>query len=198
MKVPYDEALASHIGSESCGSIREDALEALTGVRAGWVLSLENVYIRSADSFRPLEGNTGRIAIARSARTPRGLRPHARTQAPHKEAKVLRSEAGRSRVRLGFGQVRAVNPKGHDGDARTREVGQAHSTCEVSEQGRWCAIGCGGDGGKGSGQGEAASANQAHGTQRPVPQGGPATRAGAATTGGLPPVRLIHGKSPVR
>src|ERR1039458_8149944 len=50
MKVSYDEGLASHIGSESCGSIREDALEALTGVRAGWVLSLENVYIRSADA----------------------------------------------------------------------------------------------------------------------------------------------------
>src|ERR1039458_5596251 len=112
MKVSYDEGLASHIGSESCGSIREDALEALTGVRAGWVLSLENVFIRSADSFRPLEGNTGRIAIARSVWAPRGLRPHARTQAPHKGGDASRSEAGRSRVRLGFGQVRAVNPKG--------------------------------------------------------------------------------------
>jgi hypothetical protein len=112
MRVSYDEGIASHIGSESCGSIREDAVEALTGVCAGWALSLENFLIRSADDLRPLEGNTGWVAIARPDRTPRGLRPHARTQASHKEAKVLRSEAGRSRVQLGFGQVRAVNPKG--------------------------------------------------------------------------------------
>ena len=112
MKVSYDQGVASQVGPESCGGIREDVVEALTGESAGRVLSLENVYIRSADGFRPSEGNTGRIVIARSDRTPRGLRPHARTQAPHKEAKVLRSEVGRSRVRLGFGQVRAVNPKG--------------------------------------------------------------------------------------
>jgi len=112
MKEPYGEGLASHTGSESCGGVRKDAVEALTGVRAGWVLSLESVLIRGADGFRPSEGNTGRIVIARSDRTPRGLRPHARTQASHKEAKVLRSEAGRSRVRLGYCQVRAVNPKG--------------------------------------------------------------------------------------
>lgn len=112
MKASYGEGIASHIGSESCGSIREDAVEALTGVRAGWVLSLENFIVRSADDLRPSEGNTGRVANARSARTPRGLRPHARAQAPHKEAKCLRPEAGRSRVRLGATQVRAVNPQG--------------------------------------------------------------------------------------
>ncbi len=74
MKVSYDEGIASHIGSESCGGIREDTVEALTGVCAGWVSSLDNS-IRSADGLRPSEGNTGRIAIARFARTPRGLRP---------------------------------------------------------------------------------------------------------------------------
>ncbi len=116
MKVSYDEGIASHIGSESCGGIHEDTVEALTGVCAGWVLSLEN-FIRSADGLRPSEGNTGRIDIARFVRTPRGLRPHARTQAPHEGGprviRAFRPEAGRSQVRLGQSvQVRAVNPQG--------------------------------------------------------------------------------------
>jgi hypothetical protein len=112
MRVSYGEGIASYTGSESCTATREGAVEALTGVCAGWVSSLEN-FIRSADGLRPSEGNTGRIAIARSARTPRGLRPHARTQAPHKEGDAFRSEAGRSQVRLGdVAQVRAVNPQG--------------------------------------------------------------------------------------
>ena len=35
MQVPCDEGLASHIGPESCGGVREDDGEALTGeVRA--------------------------------------------------------------------------------------------------------------------------------------------------------------------
>ena len=112
MRVSYGEGIASHIGPESCGGIREDAVEALTGVCAGWVSSLEN-FIRSADGLRPSEGNTGRIVIARFVRTPRGLRPHARTQAPHKEGNPFRTEAGRSQVRLGRSvQARAVNPQG--------------------------------------------------------------------------------------
>ena len=41
MKESYGEGLASHTGPESCASGREAAGEALTGVRAGWVLSLE-------------------------------------------------------------------------------------------------------------------------------------------------------------
>lgn len=113
MRVSYGEGIASHTGSESCVVARKDDGEALTGVRAGWVSSLEKVFIRSADGLRPSEGNTGRIAIARFTWAPRGLRPHARTQAPH--------EGG---TRLPYGsreipgsawasaQARAVNPKG--------------------------------------------------------------------------------------
>jgi RNA-directed DNA polymerase len=41
MEVPYDEGLASHIGPESCVCGRKAAGEALTGVRAGQVLSRE-------------------------------------------------------------------------------------------------------------------------------------------------------------
>ncbi len=74
MRVSYGEDLASPTGPEPCGPMRENRAEALTGVRAGWVLSHENVFIRSANGLRPSEGNTGRIAIARSARAPRGLK----------------------------------------------------------------------------------------------------------------------------
>jgi hypothetical protein len=41
MKDLYGEGIASHTGSESCGSGRKAIAEALTGVRAGRVLSRE-------------------------------------------------------------------------------------------------------------------------------------------------------------
>ena len=41
MKESYGEGLANHAGPESCGVVRENGVEALTGVRAGWVLSRE-------------------------------------------------------------------------------------------------------------------------------------------------------------
>lgn len=41
MKEPYEEGIASHFGPESCVVTREGGSEALTGVRAGWVLSRE-------------------------------------------------------------------------------------------------------------------------------------------------------------
>jgi hypothetical protein len=41
MKVSYGEGLAIHTGSESCIGVRKGAGEALTGVRAGQVLSRE-------------------------------------------------------------------------------------------------------------------------------------------------------------
>ena len=44
MKESYDEGLASHIGSESCAGVCKGLGEALTGVRAGRVLSRENYY----------------------------------------------------------------------------------------------------------------------------------------------------------
>ena len=41
MKVLYIEGLANHIGPESCIGVRKGDGEALTGERAGWVLSRE-------------------------------------------------------------------------------------------------------------------------------------------------------------
>ncbi len=45
MKVLYAEGVAIHGGPESCVVVREDDGEALTGVRAGWLLSHENLTI---------------------------------------------------------------------------------------------------------------------------------------------------------
>ena len=41
MKVSHVEGVANHDGPESCGAVREDGVEALTGECAGWVLSRE-------------------------------------------------------------------------------------------------------------------------------------------------------------
>jgi hypothetical protein len=41
MEVSYIEGLANHIGPESCIGVRKGDDEALTGERAGWVLSCE-------------------------------------------------------------------------------------------------------------------------------------------------------------
>ncbi len=50
MKESYVEGLAAHSGSESCVVAREGRGEALTGVRAGRVLSRERKFLRGADA----------------------------------------------------------------------------------------------------------------------------------------------------
>ena len=56
MKESYVERLATHDGPESCGAFREESVEALTGVRAGRVLSRERNLLRDADAV----GRSGR------------------------------------------------------------------------------------------------------------------------------------------
>jgi RNA-directed DNA polymerase len=41
MQEPYGEGVATHTGPESCAAGRKAGGEALTGVRAGWVMSRE-------------------------------------------------------------------------------------------------------------------------------------------------------------
>ena len=50
MQESYGEGLAIHTGPESCGAAREGGVEALTGVRAGRVLSRETNILRDADA----------------------------------------------------------------------------------------------------------------------------------------------------
>jgi len=50
MQESFGEGLAAHTGPESCVAVCEDRREALTGERAGWVLSRERKLLRDADA----------------------------------------------------------------------------------------------------------------------------------------------------
>jgi hypothetical protein len=67
-------------------------MEALTGALVGWVLSSEIRLVQGADVLKPTEGNTVRIAIARSGPALRSRRPHARKE-------TLCARTGRPRCR---------------------------------------------------------------------------------------------------
>jgi hypothetical protein len=56
MQKSYECEVATHIGSESCGAARKGGVEALTGERAGWVLSRVRNSLRDADAV----GESGR------------------------------------------------------------------------------------------------------------------------------------------
>jgi hypothetical protein len=56
MKKSYECDLATHIGPESCGVARKGGVEALTGERAGRVLSRVRQSLRDADAV----GESGR------------------------------------------------------------------------------------------------------------------------------------------
>src|SRR5436309_3810901 len=54
MKESYGEGVATHTGPESCGVVCKGGVEALTGVRAGRVLSRERTFLRDADAASAL------------------------------------------------------------------------------------------------------------------------------------------------
>ena len=76
MKESYVEGLATHSGPESCVTVREGSGEALTGVRAGRVLSRESSCLRGADAV----GGCGRPYPAHRYREMR--RDPARSETP--------------------------------------------------------------------------------------------------------------------
>lgn len=80
MKEPYVEAVANHDGPESCVRTRKGANEALTGVRAGRVLSREINEFEVPTLLTEAEGNTPTAVVARRWVTSRGRRPLARTE----------------------------------------------------------------------------------------------------------------------
>src|SRR5882757_8351364 len=63
MKKSYECEVATHIGPESCGAARKSSVEALTGERAGRVLSRVRPFLRDADAV----GESGRPHPARQA-----------------------------------------------------------------------------------------------------------------------------------
>jgi RNA-directed DNA polymerase len=76
MKESYVEGLAAHDGPESCVAVRKSRSEALTGVRAGRVLSRERDSLRGADAV----GGCGRPHSAHRYREMR--RDPARSETP--------------------------------------------------------------------------------------------------------------------
>jgi hypothetical protein len=52
MQKSYESGSATHIGPESCGAARKGGVEALTGERAGRVLSRVRNSLRDADAVR--------------------------------------------------------------------------------------------------------------------------------------------------
>ena len=56
MKESYESGVATHIGPESCGAACKGGVEALTGERAGRVLSRVRITLRDADAV----GESGR------------------------------------------------------------------------------------------------------------------------------------------
>ena len=90
MEELHTEGPAIHGDPESCGDGRKAAIEALTGARAGWVLSRETRNpFPDADAVFPAAGNTDGTVNARDPMIRRGLRPHA-------SAEPSRARTGRS------------------------------------------------------------------------------------------------------
>jgi hypothetical protein len=56
MKKSYECDVVTHIGPESYGAVRKSSVEALTGERAGRLLSCERTFLRDADAV----GESGR------------------------------------------------------------------------------------------------------------------------------------------
>jgi hypothetical protein len=84
MKESYSEGVATHTGPESCDVVREGGVEALTGVRAGRVLSRESNFLRSADAVE----DVGRQHRARRYRET--LPDSARSETPSTYGNTLR------------------------------------------------------------------------------------------------------------
>ena len=89
MREPYVEDIASHGGPESCVGDPRGRSEALTGVHAGRLLSLENSIVQGADAVVGAEGNIAGGSIASRQRALRGRRTRARVRAPHAENREI-------------------------------------------------------------------------------------------------------------
>ena len=74
MKVPYNEEIANHIGSESCGCCGNTVAEALTGESIGGQLSSENTTNWVPTLWPEGEGNIFHSVMASYGKTWRSLR----------------------------------------------------------------------------------------------------------------------------
>ena len=105
MKVSYGEGLATHTGSESCIGVRKGAGEALTGVRAGQVLSREietpsrkRWLLRGADAVEIVGRQKLGASISRDAFGPRAVKDpvHVRKHLEREPGDPVSSARGRT------------------------------------------------------------------------------------------------------
>jgi len=89
MSEPYVNDLASRDGLESCVGDPRGRSEALTGVHAGRLLSLENSIVQGADAVVGAEGNIAGGVIASRQRALRGRRTRARVRPLHAENREI-------------------------------------------------------------------------------------------------------------
>jgi hypothetical protein len=75
MKVRCRKGVATHLGPESCGGIREDVFEALIGETAGQPLSREIGSLERRRCYPERKATPWAAHIASRARAPRGRRP---------------------------------------------------------------------------------------------------------------------------
>lgn len=118
MEESYVEGLASHGGPESCVHIREGVGEALTGVRAGRVLSRE-IFSTCGEvcgsngvprPWRDAEGNTGAAVNGEAEPDPaRSKTPRTRGNISHGNREIPRPAEARRET---FAAARIVKPKG--------------------------------------------------------------------------------------
>jgi hypothetical protein len=131
MEEPYGEGLATHSGPESCGCSREGTPEALTGVHAGWVLSLERFTPRAPTASTRTKGNTGRTASARYAPGPAGSEtPGTHGSFLHgiREILCLTRNGGKSRSRGGTESPWSPVPRdGKSGEGDPRKPSTSRS-----------------------------------------------------------------------
>ncbi len=73
MRESYDEGVASHIGPESCGGGSNAMAEALTGVRAGQVLSREMLVNSGVLTIWVSRTATPGMSLARDMSGPRAV-----------------------------------------------------------------------------------------------------------------------------
>jgi hypothetical protein len=167
MKESYVEDLASHDGPVHALATREGAAKRWFGVRAGRLFSLEMGLRPRCRRPHDARKATSRAALSRAVSGPRGVGE------PEHACDLLMLRTGRSRGRpcllmmprpgwfagwqIGGWRDARGTLRRHALDARPREVGQAHSTCEGAEQRR--ASGRGGAGGKGPARGECGQQN---------------------------------------
>ena len=106
MRTLYIEGLAIHGDPESCVGDPRGRSEALTGVHAGRLLSLENSIVQGADAVVGAEGNIAGGVIASRQRALRGRRTRARVRVPYAENReISRSPLLAGDARPGWSRV---------------------------------------------------------------------------------------------